>query len=74
MTIALKFLKEERLYILILIFILAFNAVILSHGGDKAKAKRQAAAKAQTFEDQEIKKLKMEKLLAKNENLFIIFG
>jgi len=74
MTTALKFLKEERLYILILIFVLVFNTIILSHGGDKAKAKLPVTARAPTFEDQEIKKHEMEKLLAKNENLSIIFG
>jgi len=74
MTSALKFLKEERLYILILIFVLLFNAFVLSHAPDKAKTKRQVTAKASTFEDQEIKKHKMEQLLAKNENLFIVFS
>ena len=74
MTIALKFLKDERLYILILIFILVFNAIILSHGEDKDKAKRPAMSQAPTFEGQEIKKHEMEILLAKDENLYMIFG
>jgi membrane protease YdiL (CAAX protease family) len=74
MTIALKFLKEERLYILILIFILVFNVIILSHGVDKDKAQRPNASGAQTFETQEIKKHETERLLAKNERLFTLFG
>ena len=74
MKIALKFLREERLYILILIFVLIFNAIILSHGEDKAKAKQPVTAQASAFESQEAKKHEMEKLLANNENLFIIFS
>jgi membrane protease YdiL (CAAX protease family) len=74
MMAALKFLKGERLYVLILIFVLIFNVIILSHGADKDKVKRPTTAQAPTFEGQEIKKHEMEELLAKNENLFTIFG
>jgi membrane protease YdiL (CAAX protease family) len=74
MTAVLKFIKEERLYILILVFVLLFNAIILLRGEDKAKAKRPVTDRASTFEDQEIKKHKMEKLLAKDERLLTVFG
>ena len=69
-----NFAQRERLYLLILVFVLIFNTIILSHGEDKVKAKRPVATQASTFEDQETKKHKMEKLFAENENLFIIFG
>lgn len=69
-----NFAQKERLYILILIFVLVFNAIVLSHGGDKNKAERPVTAHAPAFEGQEIKKHEIERLLAKNENLSIIFG
>jgi len=74
MTNALKFLKEERLYILILIFVLTFNAVVLLRGGEKAAVKRPVTTQAPAFRDQETKKHEMEKALAKNERLFVVFG
>ncbi len=69
-----NFVQRERLYILILIFVLVFSVIALSRGGDKEKAQRPVTSRAPTFKDQEIKKHEMEKLLAKNKNLFIIFG
>lgn len=74
MTITLKFLKRERLYILILIFVLVFSIIVLSRGGGKDKAKRPVTSQAPTFKDREIRHREMEKLLAKNKNFFIIFG
>ncbi|MCX5667049.1 MAG: type II CAAX endopeptidase family protein [Candidatus Omnitrophica bacterium] len=69
-----NFIRKERLYILIFIFVLLFNAVILSRGGNKVKMGLQVTTRAPAFEDQEIKKREMEKLLAKNEGLSMIFG
>jgi len=74
MTLPLKFLKEERLYILLLIFIIVFNAIVLSHGWNKDKVKRPVAAQASAFKDQQIKEREMERLLRKDEKLFTIFG
>ncbi|MFA5255824.1 MAG: CPBP family intramembrane glutamic endopeptidase [Candidatus Omnitrophota bacterium] len=70
--IALKFIKEERLYILLLIFVLLFNAIVLLHGEDKMK--ERPASRLRVFEDQDARKQEMERLLAKNEDLFLIFG
>ena len=69
-----NFVQRERLYILILIFVLVFNAIILSHGIGGDKVRRPDASTAQTFESQETKKQEMEKLLANNKDLFTIFG
>ncbi len=69
-----NFVQRERLYILVLIFVLVFNVIVLSHGEGKARAKRPAASQAQTFEDHEIRKHEMEVLLRKNTKLFTIFG
>jgi uncharacterized protein len=74
MKIEMKFLKGDRLYVLVLIFVLVFNAIVLVHSGNKPKAKRSAAIQARAFEDREIKKQKMEKMLSKNEDLLMIFG
>ncbi len=74
MTIVLKFLKEERLYILILVFVLVFNAIILSHGWGENKAKAPVRSKVSSFENQALKRQEMELLLAKDENLLMIFG
>lgn len=70
----LRFLKGDRLYVLVLIFVLVFNAIILSHGRDTDKVKRPAVSAAQAFESQETKKQEMEKLLANNKDLFTVFG
>lgn len=74
MTIILKFLKRERLYILIFIFVLVFSIIVLSRGGGKDEAKRPVISQAPTFKGQEIRQREMEKLLAKNKDLSIIFG
>jgi CAAX amino terminal protease family. len=74
MTAALKFLKDERLYVLILIFVLIFNVIILSHGSDRDKTERPVTSRSMTFESQDVKKHNMEELLSKNEGLFTIFG
>lgn len=74
MTTASKFFKNERLYILVLIFLLVFNLITLLRGEDKVNTKRPVTAQAPTFEDQQMKKHQMEALLANNENLYTIFG
>lgn len=74
MNNVLRLLKQERLYILILIFVIIFNAIMLMHGEPKAKARSQAANRVFSAEDQNAKKLEMEELLRKNEKLFTLFG
>jgi membrane protease YdiL (CAAX protease family) len=69
-----NFVQRERLYILILVFVLIFNVIVLSHSENSAKAKRAAASRAMTFEGQEARKHEMEKLLAKNEGLAMVVG
>lgn len=69
------FIQRERLYILVLIFVLLFNVIVLSHDTDKGKIKQPVAGStAKTFETQEARKHEMESLFAKNGYLLIIFG
>jgi membrane protease YdiL (CAAX protease family) len=75
MTAVLKFLKDERLYVLILIFVLLFNAIVLLHGNDRAsKSNSTATVQSPAFENYEVRKQKMEESLTKNEKLFTVFG
>ena len=74
-----QFVQKERLYILILIFVLLFNLMGLMYTHDKAKAKnaKAPAAGVQREEyDKEVaaQKANIEKSLQKDQRLALLFG
>ena len=69
-----QFIRKERLYFLVLIFVLAFNVAISLHNDSGARTKSSKSVRAVTSEDREAMRHEMEKLLRKNETLFILFS
>ena len=78
-----QFVQKERLYILILIFVLLFNAVMIFHGESKSKEKARPGvtstmsrkeAMAKKFEENLAKRKEMEIVLHKNDRLMVLFG
>ncbi len=67
-------LRKERLYILILILVLIFNAIMLLHGDPKSKNKKAKAGSVTTIEAKIAKKYALEEKLRKNERLLILFS
>lgn len=74
MNRAINFIQRERLYLLILIFVLVFNAIILSTPGRTDNVRRPDASRAITFEEQEARKEKLSEIISGDENLFLMFG
>lgn len=67
----LKFLQKERLYILLLIFVLLFNAIMLLKDKAETNAKKEKPASSQMFASH---RGEMEEILHKNERLLILFS
>ena len=77
------FLQKERLYILILIFVLLFNAIAFFQSGQQSrhKAKESVAgalsaeeSKVKKFEDDLIRRQEMVKIIKGNERLLVLFA
>lgn len=74
-----EFLRKERLYILILIFVLLFNAVGLLYSHDRSKAGKAPGATAeqrrQAYEKEiSDNKTLMEESMRSNPRLALLFG
>lgn len=72
----LNFVQKERLYILLLIFIILLNVFVLSYPGEKSK-KHPVSAKPETAklsEDFFMKPADAEKLLSEKKYLAVMFG
>lgn len=67
------FVQKERLYVLILIFVILFNVIMMTHPEPKAKGKKAKAAAA-SFEEEKAKKLQMEEKLRENAHLAVLFS
>ncbi|OGW78569.1 MAG: hypothetical protein A3C51_00310 [Omnitrophica bacterium RIFCSPHIGHO2_02_FULL_46_20] len=77
------FIQRERLYILILVFVLLFNLAAILHGESKSKQKvvpgptsvlSAEEAKAKKFEESLVRRQEMEKALHKNKEALILFS
>ena len=66
------FLRKERLYILILIFVIMFNIIMLFHNESKGEVKKAKAAPTVVTEKEKAKK--MDEILRKNDRLMMLFS
>lgn len=71
MNRVIQFIQKERLYILILIFVLLFNAIMLSHHEHKQKAEKPKAAAEEALS---ARRAQMEEVLTKNKQLMLLFS
>lgn len=83
MNRALGFLKRERLYILILIFVILFNIVMLLYPGKVVKVKKAKAIPAAVTKEEKDKRFneeyvarnaELEERLRKDDRLTVLFG
>src|SRR3989338_2030686 len=70
----LNFAKQERLYILLLIFIILVNVLIFLAGDEKRDEGRQAPAAVQVKEDIFLQREEAEKVLAGNRPLALLLS
>ena len=70
-----EFVRRERLYILLLVFVILISAIFTMSSRTKAKPKSAKAGleEKKPGEDQSVKRHQMEKLLRENKSLAIIF-
>lgn len=68
------FLRRERLYILLLVFVLIMTAAMLAPGGSKAKAKAPKASFEETSSAQARQQQVVENVIRTNKDLALILG
>lgn len=73
MTRIIQFIQKERLYILLLIFILLFNMTMFLQP-DKSRRHKKAKARAEASLREHKNKTFIEESLRKNERLMVLFG
>lgn len=69
-----RFIQKERLYILILILVLLFNAVLAMHNGPKQKAQNLRRSAAAAMEAEKTRRSEFEEKLRKDEKLMVLFS